>query len=57
MYMEFLKEMVKSFFFGFKYLEYEKDRLKGEWRLLGDFFFESVRLFKEGVNFEFLVKF
>lgn len=42
MYIEFLKEIVKLFFFGFKYLEYEKDCFKGEWCLLGEFFFELV---------------
>ena len=56
MYTESLKEMAKPLSSGFKYLEYEKDRSKGEWRLLGDFLPEPVRLFKEAVNPEFLAK-
>lgn len=56
MYMESLKEMAKPLSSGFKYLEYEKDRSKGEWRLLGEFLPEPVRLFKEAVNHEFLAK-
>ena len=56
MYTESLKEIAKPLSSGFKYLEYEKDRSKGEWRLLGEFLPEPVRLFKEAVNPEFLAK-
>lgn len=51
-----LKEIAKPLSSGFKYLEYEKDRSTGEWRLLGDFLPEPVRLFKEAINPEFLAK-
>lgn len=56
MYTESLKEMAKPLSSGFKYLEYEKDRAGADWRLLGDFLPEPVRLFKEAINPEFLAK-
>ena len=56
MYTDSLKEIAKPLSSGFKYLEYEKDRAAGDWRLLGDFLPEPVRLFKEALNPDFLAK-
>ena len=39
---------------GLKYLEYEKEREKNDWRPLSDFLPEAVRLFKEPVNLKLL---
>lgn len=56
MYTDSLKEIAKPLSSGFKYLEYEKDRAAADWRLLGDFLPEPVRLFKEALNPDFLAK-
>ena len=49
-----VKEMARSMSSGFKYLEYEKEREKNDWRPLGDLLPEPVRFFKDAVNLKFL---
>ncbi|XP_031572147.1 interferon regulatory factor 2-binding protein-like A [Actinia tenebrosa] len=54
MHVDSSKEYGRGVSSGFKYIEYEKDRSKGEWRILGELLLESVRLFKEPVIQELL---
>jgi hypothetical protein len=54
MHIDSSKEYGRGVSSGFKYIEYEKDRSKGEWRILGELLLESVRLFKEPVIQELL---
>lgn len=54
MHLDSSKEYGRGVSSGFKYIEYEKDRSKGEWRLLAELLQESVCLFKEQIIQELL---
>jgi len=49
-----LREMSRPLSSGFKYLEYELQSEKGDWRLIGDLLPEPVRSFKECVKEDLL---
>ncbi|XP_069500755.1 interferon regulatory factor 2-binding protein 1 [Ambystoma mexicanum] len=54
MFQDCLKDSQKVISSGFKYLEYEKRHGTGDWRLLGEFFTEAVRFFREPVSMDML---
>ncbi|XP_032240387.2 probable E3 ubiquitin-protein ligase IRF2BPL [Nematostella vectensis] len=54
MHSELHKDIGRTHTSGVKYLEYEKDRGTGDWRMLADLLPESVRYFKEPVKQELL---
>lgn len=54
MHIDSSKEYGRGVSSGFKYIEYEKDRSKGEWRLLAELVQEPVRFFKEPIIQELL---
>ncbi|KAK3715029.1 hypothetical protein QZH41_002670 [Actinostola sp. cb2023] len=49
MHLDSSKEYGRGVSSGFKYIEYEKDRSKGDWRILGELLQEPVRMFKEPI--------
>ncbi|XP_061896607.1 probable E3 ubiquitin-protein ligase IRF2BPL [Entelurus aequoreus] len=54
MYQDCMKDPNRGLSSGFKYLEYEKKHSSGDWRLLGDFLPEPLRVFKDCVGADML---
>ena len=54
MYSETIKDFAKGLSSGYKYLEYEKNHERSEWKQLSELLPDPVRYFKEPVNPEIL---